>query len=278
MGIELVVLDFDGTLTEVDKEAIPFVNGYKNDVARDLNIDREELEERWAIAQLIVESDQSLYGWVVNGDIVAPAYADPLILSKVIASLLLDNAELYVNNHERQEALERYFQGNYERMDIFFKEGVDEFICSLHDEIDICIVTNSETNNVAKKIKLLKTEHSDVPIYGDAKKYLLNNVWEGVPKTVEREGYGRPLFLRRQKYWDVLSKIMEQRNIQPEQVVVVGDIYELDLLLPEHKGMRTVLTPRESTPRFEIDAAKFSTVGHVAWTLGEVLEYLKSQR
>jgi len=25
MGVELVVLDFDGTLTEVDKEAVPFV-------------------------------------------------------------------------------------------------------------------------------------------------------------------------------------------------------------------------------------------------------------
>ena len=56
MGVELVVLDFDGNLTEVDIEAIPFVKGYKTDLAKILNTDAKQLESRWNEAKSVIVS------------------------------------------------------------------------------------------------------------------------------------------------------------------------------------------------------------------------------
>lgn len=278
MGVELIVLDFDGTLTEVDKEAVPFVEGYKKDLAERLHVDREQLEARWDKEKLVIESNPSQYGWLMNGRIVAPAYADPLIMSRTIAGLLLREREDFRDENLRNEVLDALFKGNYGKLGVAFKEEADEFLTALKGKFLTYIVTNSGTDGVQKKVQQLTTDHSDIPIRGDAKKYVLVPEWMDVPEQVERDGFGRPLFLQRQKYWNVLSQIIEERGISAEQVAVVGDIYELDLILPEHKGMNIVLTPRDSTPDFEVQAVASSPRGYVARDLGKALEHLGSLR
>ena len=278
MGVELVVLDFDGTLTRVDEEAVPFVDGYKNDLAQDLGIGRAELEERWAKSASVVDGDPTNHGWKINGTIVAPAYSDPLLHSMPVAEGLLDEAGLYLGEEDRQGVLTKYFQSNYGKLGISFKDDTDEFLSALRKMFDVCIVTNSGTDGVTRKVRQLPTDHSEVPIHGDAKKHILHPEWDDVPESVQREGYGRPLFLRRKQYWNILSGIMNEREVHPENVAVVGDVYELDLLLPEHKGMSVVLTPRESTPKWEVEAVRTSSVGYVGGTLMEVLTHLESRR
>lgn len=277
MGVELVVLDFDGTLTDVDQEAIPFVDGYQTDLAIKLDVSGDQLRKSWEKTKSVIELNQSQYGWVMNGQIVAPAYADPLIMSRTIAGLLLKE-EGITDENRRNEILDLLFKGNYDKLGTNFKEGADDLLKGIEDQFAGSIVTNSGTNGVTRKIQQLPTDHSIIPIYGDAKKYVLQQDWEEVPESLKKAGFGRPLFLRRQLYWKVLQKIMEERGLTPEQVAVVGDIYELDLLLPEHKGMHTILTPRHSTPEFEIDAVKSHNRGYVARDLEGVLEHLRSLR
>jgi len=276
MGIELVVLDFDGTLTDVDKEAVSFVDGYKNDLVKDLGIRRFKLEDLWNEAESIVDNNQASYGWKVDGKIVAPAYADPFIHSDSVAAVLMDKAGMYLTEEERQAALGRYFQSNYEKTTTVFKKETDKFLSAIKKKFEVFIVTNSRTHMVTRKIKQLPTDHSGIPVLGSAKKYLLSPEWKEVPESVEKEGFGRPLFLRRQQYWNVLSGIMSEQGARPENVAVVGDIYELDLLLPEHKGMNIILTTRESTPKFEVEAVRTSSLGYAAKTLTEVLAHLES--
>ena len=273
MGVELIVLDFDGTLTEVDKEAVPFVEGYKSSLANRLGISIGKLESKWSDAELAIGLNPSQYGWLMNGRIVAPAYADPLVMSRTIAGLLLKDTEQ--DESKRNEVLDALFKENYGKMGAVFKEGADGFLTQLKTQFGVYIVTNSGTEGVAKKVQQLPTNHTEIPIRGDAKKYVLVPEWTEVPENVNGDGFGRPLFLRRQKYWNVLLEIMREKGYAPEQVAVVGDIYELDLLLPEHKGMHVVLTPRSNTPDFEVRAVDSSPRGYVAQDLGKALEHLE---
>ncbi len=277
MVLKVVVLDFDGTLTNVDEEAVPFVDGYKNDVAKDLGLSREALEEKWASAASKIDADPSNHGWKSEGRIVAPAYADPLVHSRAVAGLLLDETHVY-DERVREDVLNRYFQSNYGRLGVSFKDGADEFLSRIKDAFGVHIVTNSGTDGVRRKVSQLPSDHTEIPIHGDAKKYILNPDWEQIPDSIQRQGYGRPLFLRRQMYWQVLSGIMKERGVLADEVAVVGDIYELDLLLPEHKWMHIVLTPRGSTPSFEVEAVRSSPLGYVARNLDEVADYLMRLR
>ena len=278
MGVELVVLDFDGTLTEVDKEAVPFVDGYKTDLSKRLKIDRNKLEHQWREKKSMIEANPSQYGWVMNERIVAPAYADQLVMSRTIAGLLLQENGQFRDESARNEVLDALFKGNYGKLGVAFKDEADDFLTALKGQVPTYIVTNSGTSGVADKVRQLPSDHTEVQIRGDAKKYVLVPEWDDVPESTERDGFGRPLFLQRQKYGAVLSQIMEERGFSPGQVAVVGDIYELDLLLPEHQGMNIVLTPRDSTPDFEVQAVASSQKGYVTRNLGEALYHLESLR
>jgi len=274
MGVELVVLDFDGNLTNVDIEAIPFVESYKTDFSNALSIERSKLDLIWDRKQSIIESNPSAYGWTVNGMIVAPAYADPLIMSRTIAGILLKDSGI-TDESIRQKMLDAFFQNSYGKLGISFKEDADRFLIGLKENIACCVMTNSKTDGVVKKIEKLPSDHSDIVVYGDAKKYFVTPEWEGVvPNSIEKDGFGRPLFVRRQQYWNALHSVMQKYHLHPENVAVVGDIYELDLLLPEMVGMHTILTPREKTPTFEINAVLQSRKGYVAQSLDDALDHL----
>lgn len=278
MGIELVILDFDGTVTEVDQEATPAVESWRTDIGNELGLSASEIDRKWLEAQTKIEANPAKYGWIMGNKIVAPAYADPLVMARTISDYLFDQFGVYLNRQEREEILQnRFFKGNYVKAGTFFKGDANNFLRGVSDKFDVCIVTNSGTGDVVKKMAQLPAKYPTIPIHGDAKKYVLDSGWKEVPESVERAGYGRPLFLQRRRYATVLSGLMVDRELKPEQVAVVGDIYELDLLLPEHQGMHIILTPRDSTPTFEVEAVRTSPTGYVARNLTDVLEHLKEK-
>ena len=275
MGIELVVLDFDGTLTDVWKEALPAIAGWKADVASELGFTSAQIESRWNQIQERIEQDPSHYGWRMGDKIVAPAYADPNVMARTISDILFDEEQKYMDRSERENILQhRIFATNYKKMGTVFKPEADDFLFSLQDEFRVCVVTNSGTESVMEKISQLPTSHSKIPVYGDAKKYVLNSEWRDVPESVYKEGFGRPLYLQREKYWNLLTQVMAEHSLAPEQVAVVGDIYELDLLLPEQKNMRIILAASQRTPTYELDAVRAYSRGHTASDLFAIHAYL----
>ncbi|MBN1377138.1 hypothetical protein JW949_02255 [Candidatus Woesearchaeota archaeon] len=276
MNIESVVLDFDGTITDVDKESVPVVEGWKEDVGKELCFTNKEIQKRWNNAEIKIRDNPKKYGWIRGGKIIAPACADPLVMATVVTQVLFDEEKKYMDLNEREELIQkRFFIKNYEKAITVFKEGTDDFLSELKKMFNVYIVTNSDTSKVSEKIKEILTNHSSIPIYGNAKKYNLNLDWKEVPESIEREGFGRPLFLQREQYWNVLQKIMQENNIESEQMAVVGDIYELDLLLPEYKEMVTILTPRDTTADFELKAVNSYSKGYVTKNLVDVIKYLK---
>jgi len=278
MGIELVVLDFDGTITDIDKEAVPAVIGWKKDAGKELGFTDEEIQRRWANAESKIKSNPQNYGWVKSNKIIAPACADPLVMATVTTQVLFDEESKYLDEHKRDEVSYKIFKNNYKKSKTVFKEGAKQFLSELKNQFHVYIVTNSASSEVSKKVQKLSNDHTNIPIYGEAGKYILHPDWTDVPESVERKGFGRPLFLRRKQYWNVIKNIMKEKGVSPDKVAVVGDIYELDLLLPEYKGMRVVLTPQPTAADFELAAVKSYSKGYIAESLRNVLEHLKSHR
>ena len=279
MGIEVIVWDFDGTVTKVDEECIPFVAGYKDDFAKSLGIPIRVLSQFWNIKQKEVRDNPTQHGWTVNRKIVAPAYADPMVECRTIADLLLLEHSEYMNDaKKRDEKLFGLYRKNYPNCLTVFKEDAAEAFIASQAFAPTYVVTNSNTDAVQEKIGKLAIDISGVKVVGNAKKYALDDAWQDVPESVTFEGFGRPLYLRRKFYADILFQIMEQRNVTPEKVLVAGDIYELDLLLPQQLGMHVALLPRDRTPLYERNAVSSYSSGVVLASPADVVQYAKSVR
>lgn len=87
MGIECVISDFDGTVTDVDKETEPYVAGFKQSISGHIGMSLEDLEHLWNDTLRSVLENPTQNGWKIDGRIVAPAYADPYLLCLAIAQM-----------------------------------------------------------------------------------------------------------------------------------------------------------------------------------------------
>ncbi len=276
MSIEVIVWDFDGTATNVDQEAVPYVAGYKEGFARALTVSPRALDSFWRVMQNRVRDNPTQHGWIVNGKIVAPAYADPLVECRTIGNLvLLDHTDYQYDATKRDTFLEKLFKENYSKCTIVFKEDAGVAFAASQAFAATYVVTNSGTDAVQRKMEMLGTPVSRITVLGGAKKYALDDEWTDFPESIEQPDFGRPLYLRRKNYADILSQIMVEKGVSPEQVLVAGDIYELDLLLPQQLGMHIALLPRERTPAYERDAVTSYARGVVLATPTDVVQYAR---
>jgi phosphoglycolate phosphatase-like HAD superfamily hydrolase len=276
MNFDCVILDFDGTFTEVEKEAVPFVAAYRaaiNDLVG------PEHRERWDVIADQVHQDPGQYGWRFDGRIVAPANSDPYLRATVCTNLLFDELGLYGDLHERQELLESLYRGNYTKADSCFrpeaKEVIEKLIAS---GLPVWVVTNSDTEAVEAKIRDLgPVGREKLIVRGNAKKYIVTELdiederFAQVPVEQRIPTLERPLYLRRGHYFRLLEEIWEKTQASPERTIVAGDIYELDLCLPAALGVAVHLLERDTTPPHEVEATR-SAGGATSRDLYAVLE------
>ncbi len=279
MGIEVIIWDFDGTGTKVDEECVPFVAGYKEDFAKKIGVSATALRPFWNLMQKNVRENPTQHGWTVDGKIVAPAYADPMVECRTIGDLLLlEHSEYQFDAEKRNTFLYDLFTANYPKCLIVFKEDTAAAFAASCDFAPTYVVTNSKTEDVQAKLEKLPADVSRITVLGNARKYLLDHAWEGLPESVLPEGFGRPLYLRRKMYANVLSTIMQTHQASPDKVLVAGDIHELDLLVPQHLGMHIALLPRDRTPAYERNAVTSYSRGVVLASPSEVVRYARSHR
>jgi phosphoglycolate phosphatase-like HAD superfamily hydrolase len=260
--LKCVVLDFDGTLTDVEKEAEKFAERYMTDLGKSTGIGEAELSLLWERMhrQILANGD---HGWEIDGKIVAPAHADPHIMTTVIAANILNALNLFMEPKERLKLMDSIFHRNYPQNRIVFREGAADFLRVLMEKSDACFVTSSKTASVQHKLNHLGLKNLPL-VYGSAQKYVIDDSWSIVPESMAIEGLCRPVFLRRKKYWDILENIMSQRNLGKGDLLVAGDIYELDLSLPHFFGMHISLITKTATSIEEIAAVSNYEKGFVA--------------
>jgi len=245
MAKERVYTDFDGTITDTKLEAAPFIEAYYQEMSRKTGINAYELREQVAVKeQLILDNPQS-YGWEVpyNGRqvISASATAGPYILCQIAARLyltdLVDQGNSPIKSPSEAKELLRYlFQYSYPFTGTAFRDGAKEYLEELSVASNLSIATSSDSAKVAKKLGHL-TLKTDINIVGGIKKHFLDPSFDMIPEIATLPGLARPIYLRRREYFNALNTGDEGGSV----ACVIGDIYELDLSLPEKLGVFTCL-------------------------------------
>ncbi len=279
MRPECVILDFDGTFTDVEAEAGPFLAAYRDELSGTFGV---ELAARWDEVALAIRHAPGSFGWEYRGRIVAPSHADPYILALSTAQRLLDEHGLLPDAAERAAYLEALFRSNYPKAKSVFRPEAREVVETLlATGRPVHVVTNSHTDAVEKKLDELAPKGRErLKVHGDAKKYVLGDAnppdacFQAVPEEQRLEGLDRPVQLRRGRYYDVLRRVMEETGASPERTLVCGDIYELDLALPAALGMPVHLVCRPGTPTYERQAVSRLPNGAVSEALTPVLARL----
>ncbi len=277
MNSHEIVFDHDGTLTDGAKEAQTYVEAFEDSLAKETRMGTNELHEQMEEAEGFIRAHPETEGWLVNGIIVAPATADHMVLATAAATRVLENLSATQKRtpKEIETLLRSVFEQAHKKTGTFYRPYAQEVVMDLHARGNFHIVTNSKTDTVRAKLhELLRGSplNADVlDLVGDAKKWFPDDAYDGVAATVQLPGFPRPVFLRRPFYASVL------KSFDNPVGVVVGDIYELDLALPEAFGIYTILaTSDHSTLPWERAYYENHPNGKSASTLLEVREALEN--
>lgn len=256
----VLVLDFDGTMTDAEAEGRPFREGYLEDLcalvgrpagdAEVLGI-ADEVE-----AELLRTPEQHPFLWM--GRAVAPATVDPYLRMVPISHRILDRFEVLPSPVDRGRLLGNVlYKYNYAKTlgRPVFRAGAGDVLRALSGT-DAWIVTNSDTHAVAGKVATLDREFPGVAwltsrVRGHARKFDIDDAWAGVDAELAVPGLARPVLLRRRQYHDILAEVLHATGASFADLVVVGDIFELDLALPLSLGARVGLVASARTPDYE---------------------------
>ncbi len=264
-----VASDFDGTVTNVQREAETYLAANHEILANKIGLGIYELKTMISRATEKIVGSPGMFGWEYHGLIVAPAEADPYLLNQAAVKLVLtdlrsDTRKLAIPTPEETDKfIDDLHHEAYPKAGIFFRDGAREYIEQLHASGKFTIVTNAKTEAVKRKLGILLGDKAgDLRLVGDARKYEVNQQWTQIPESTQPSGFPRKVYLRRQKYHDTLQQIGAD--------IIVGDIYELDLALPEHLGIQTVLVLTNQTPKWEIPYYQNHPNGFSSNSLGEI--------
>jgi hypothetical protein len=262
---QVLVLDFDGTMTDAEAEGAPFVAGYLDDLEALVGADTPEtkaLVRQLAddvLRELHEAPDRHPFRW--KGKAVAPASVDPYLRMVPVADRIFDRHDAFANHVDRGRLTGGVlYKHNYARTlgRPVFRPGAAAAIAAL-DGTATFVVTNSHTASVADKIRTLDEQHGGgcawlAPrVRGDAQKFEVDESWDGVPAELPVPGLtARNVLLRRRRYHDRLTAVLAEAGAGFADLTVVGDIFELDLALPLALGARVGLVRSPHTPPYEL--------------------------
>lgn len=281
MTVKCVVLDFDGTFTDVEEEARPFVPVFKRYIA-DL-LGHAHVNKEWKQHEAAILAEPQKYGWEFDGKIIAPATADPYLLCTNVAQHLFDDAHILGDVMVRTAVCQALYKLAYSQHSgrAFKPEAKPTLEALVKTGLPIFVATNSDPKAVGEKLDALEFKGRErIVIHGDAMKYVLETQasapsdprFEKVPATERIPGCSRPIYLRRSRYFDVLRKIAAEAAAQLEEMLVCGDVYELDLALPAALGAQVHLVRRPDLLPFEETAV---TALGARGTVGSLLDVLR---
>jgi phosphoglycolate phosphatase-like HAD superfamily hydrolase len=280
--VTVLVLDFDGTMTDAEIEGRPFVDGYLEDLAALVGRGAGDAE----IAAIAAEVDAEIaaspdrYPFLWMGRPVAPATVDPYLRMVPTAHRILDKFGALASATDRARLLGTVlYKYNYAKTlgHPAFRPGAGEMLRALAGR-DAYIVTNSDTHAVAGKIAALDREVSGVAwltsrVRGHARKFDVDDTWSGAPAELAVTGLDRSVLLRRRMYHDILRALLDDHGATFAELVVVGDIFELDLAMPLALGARVGLVAGAQTPPHEVAYVASHPRGRVLRALDEVREF-----
>ena len=260
MPARVLVLDFDGTMTDAEAEGRPFRDGYLDDLCTLVGppVGDQDVLALAAEVETELERAPASHPFLWMGRAVAPATVDPYLRMVPIAHRILDRWGAMKDAVDRGRLLGSVlYKYNYAKTlgHPVFRAKAGETLRTLAGS-PTWIVTNSDTHAVAGKIALLDRDVPGVAwltsrVRGYAKKFDVDDTWQGAPESLELPDLDRPVLLRRREYFTKLQQILDEANATFAELVVVGDIFELDLAMPLALGARVGLVTSPRTPAYE---------------------------
>lgn len=253
MAIRYVILDFDGTCTQINAIESSFIEHYRIG----FGVGRTE----WEAALNAVCEASPKAGWTLaNAPSAAPANADPYILTYEAAQRLLRADKKLKPPSNDLFGIAYAINAAPLRTEL-----LEVLRAILAKGIHVAFVSNSDTGKVAAILDGLITDRGErelVKVFGNASKFLigelspelaiapdLRRAFEALPPAID-VGIGRPVYLRRAKYFQTMCEAFAgfglERSPAPDEVLVCGDIWELDLAMPSALGMNVHLVQRDA--------------------------------
>ena len=231
------IFDFDGTLTD------PFPHA---DAMREMMIDilvsegipEDKVREDIDMIRNRIFSQPQKHPWIINDITGCYGNEDPFVVNNVIAQELPGISKIYsevIRNPGELSSIS-YRDATRDMLPHLRSDTIVTFERILRNGNKVYIVTNGGTDKVKRMISEMDI---NVPVYGEARKFEVNKKWEKLPEKMEIDGL--PIFLRREKYYNILQGIEGDKT-------VVGDVFSMDLSLPYVLGIpiaivKTVYTP-----------------------------------
>ena len=212
MAIDCVVLDLDGTFTDLAEEAPSFQAAFPRLVA---DLVGKDLGAAWAEAERQVHALSPELGWTVEGKVVAPADADPYILASCAAQLLFDRFLLLADPGLRSDVTTALYRRAYQHTGAAFRPDAKVVLEALLDRVPhVRFVTNAAEDAAQRKLASLAPRGLErLGVRGDARKFLIGAAstpdarFEKIVKSKQIPGLTRPLLLERGRYFDALAAI-----------------------------------------------------------------------
>ncbi len=227
------VFDFDGTCTTTlpgSDEA--FISAHVEGLARMTNRTSEWMASAYAAANDTILERPEAWGWVMDGRIVAPATVDAFVKARVMAQIVLGRMGENLTSWDAR--LNQLYQDNYLKYRTEFRpELLEVFRFLWASEVPFRIVTNSDPNKVRERLAPLGDDAPWIAalVVGHAKEFAVTDGPAEIPESARFPGLDRPIYLRKQHYWNALREFVDA-DLTSDELVVVGDIAELDLALP----------------------------------------------
>jgi len=271
-----VVLDFDGTMTDAEQEGAPFRDGYLEDVAVLCGRPLDEVKVLAGRFEAEVAKNPDAHGWLFHGHIVAPAIVDPYLRIMPVARKIFDACGAFPSEADRTRLLDGIlYKYNYQKTRIAFRDGAREALAGL-EGTETYVVTNSHTDAVRAKVEALGAAWLGPRVHGRAQKYVIDDAFDLVPQRLSLPGLSRPVLLRRRAYFELLDALRKTAGATWAELLVVGDIFELDLSLPLALGARVGLVVNDFTPAYERAYVEGHPRGTLVTSLARVPELARA--
>lgn len=260
MSLRYVVLDFDGTCTQIELVHAGFLAGYLAIVEDANGCALGALRPAWDAAVARIRAASPDAGWTLLGaPSTAPAAADPYILASEASALLQRDGAI------RLVPTDVYARA-YAANPAPWRPELPEVLAGLIARgLRVGFISNSDRLTIeARLTDLLNGDRAlrrQIVVHGHAAKFTLRELpvgatgpgaahrarFEALDGSVRAAGTVRPIYLRRGAYFDALCGLWRDLGAADyaiAQTLVCGDIWELDLAMPRALGAHAHLIRR----------------------------------
>ncbi|HET7502045.1 MAG TPA: HAD family hydrolase [Kofleriaceae bacterium] len=295
MELRYVVLDFDGTCTQIELVHAGFLDSYLAILEAANGGSRGALRQAWELAVAEIRGASPDAGWTLGGaPSTAPAAADPYILAGEAGELLLRRGAI---RHLPIDAYPRAYAVNPAP----WRPEVRDVLAALAQRgLQIGFISNSERYAIELRLTdLLNADRSlrdKIVVHGGAAKFKLQEIpvgatgpgaahrahFEKLDGATRAPGMTRPIYLRRGSYFDALCGLWHDLGASDyaiHQTLVCGDIWELDLAMPRALGAAVHLVRRASPfDTYPYELAQLATPNDASSDLRGLIEHVDRLR